>query len=122
MSRVILAFTFALACVFCRGVTAVEPLRILSYNIHHAEGLDDKLDLPRIAEVIKSVSPDFVFLQEVDRRVLRSGQVDQATELGKLTGLHSAFGGNIRLGAGDYGNAILSRFPLRELKNHPLPN
>ena len=40
-------------------------LRILSYNIHHGEGMDGKLDLPRIASVITSVQPDIVALQEV---------------------------------------------------------
>ena len=38
---------------------AAEPLRlrVLSYNIHHAEGVDGKLDLPRIAAVIKGQAP-----------------------------------------------------------------
>lgn len=99
-----------------------QPLRVLSYNIHHGEGMDRKIDLPRIASVIKSVSPDFVMLQEVDRNVARSGDVDQATELGKLTEMHVVFGGNLKLGEGDYGNAILSRYPLSEVENRQLPN
>lgn len=50
---------------------ADEPnhLRVLSYNIHHAEGVDQKLDLERIANVILSVKPDIVALQEVDQKV-----------------------------------------------------
>ena len=42
-------------------------LRVLSYNIHHAAGTDGKLDLTRIANVINSVKPDVVSLQEVDQ-------------------------------------------------------
>ncbi|MEX2025646.1 MAG: endonuclease/exonuclease/phosphatase family protein, partial [Pirellulaceae bacterium] len=61
-------------------------LRVLTYNIHHGEGIDGKLDLPRIARVIESVDPDLVALQEVDRRVERTGSVDQPAELARLTG------------------------------------
>jgi endonuclease/exonuclease/phosphatase family metal-dependent hydrolase len=101
-----------------------EPLRlrVLSYNIHHGEGVDRKIDLPRIAEVIKSVSPDLVALQEVDRGVQRSKGSDEPQELAKLTGMHVVFGNNIRYQGGDYGNAVLSRFPIKRQENHPLPS
>lgn len=96
-------------------------LRVLSYNIHHGEGTDRKLDLPRIAEVIKSVSPDVVALQEVDRNVQRSMQVDQPAELARLTGMHATFGRNIPLQGGEYGNAVLTRRPPKRQENHLLP-
>ncbi len=97
-------------------------LRVLSYNIHHGEGVDGKLDLRRIAEVIRSARPDVVALQEVDRRVDRSGGVDQAAELAEMTGMNVVFGGNISLQGGHYGNAILSRFPITRHENRLLPN
>ena len=101
-----------------------EPttVRVLSYNIHHAEGVDGKLDLPRIASVIQSVQPDIVALQEVDVMVKRSQSVDQAGELGQLTGMNQAFRGNIDLQGGKYGNAILARGELTVVANHRLPN
>jgi endonuclease/exonuclease/phosphatase family metal-dependent hydrolase len=99
-----------------------DVLRVLSYNIHHGEGVDGKLDLRRIAEVIRSARPDVVALQEVDRRVERSGGVDQAAELAERTGMNVVFGGNISLQGGHYGNAILSRFPIRRHENRLLPN
>lgn len=103
---------------------ADEPnqLRVLSYNIHHAEGADQKLDLERIANVILSVKPDIVALQEVDQTVTRSSSVDQPTELSRLTKMYVAFGDNIPLQGGHYGNAVLSRFPVASYKNHLLPN
>lgn len=101
---------------------SVPTLRVLSYNIHHCEGVDGKLDLPRIAAVIDSVKPDIVALQEVDVRVKRSQIVDQAKELGKLTGLRHAFGANIDLQGGQYGNAVLAKGELRVVTNHRLPN
>lgn len=97
-------------------------LRVLSYNIHHAEGVDGKLDLQRIAALIRSVDPDVVALQEVDLHVKRSADVDQAAELGKLTKLHYAFGDNIALQGGKYGNAVLAKSELAIVANHRLPN
>jgi len=101
---------------------AKSPLRVLSYNIHHGEGVDGKLDLERIARVILSVKPDIVALQEVDRKVGRTKGVDQPAELARLTGMHVVFGGNIPLAGGDYGNAVLSRYPIKRHVNHKLPN
>lgn len=102
---------------------ASEPfrLRVLSYNIHHAEGVDRKLDLQRIANVILAANPDLVALQEVDQNVARTNSVDQPAELARMTKYNVAFGANIDLQGGHYGNAILSRFPLVQHKNHLLP-
>jgi len=114
----------ALVVLAINPLAADEPvrLRVLSYNIHHAEGVDRKLDLERIAAVILSAEPDLVALQEVDRRVARSQSVDQPAELARLTKMHVAFGGNIELQGGQYGNAILSRFPIQSHRNVHLPN
>lgn len=96
-------------------------LRILSYNIHHGRGMDDKVDLERIAKVIREARPDLVALQEVDRGTTRTSKVDQTAELAKLTGLHGMFGKAIDYAGGDYGQAVLSRFPIGETKIHWLP-
>jgi endonuclease/exonuclease/phosphatase family metal-dependent hydrolase len=97
-------------------------VRVLSYNIHHGEGLDGRIDLNRLAGVVVDVRPDVVALQEVDRNVGRSGRVDQAAELARLTGLQMAFGRTVPLQDGEYGNAVLSRWPVREMSNRPLPS
>jgi endonuclease/exonuclease/phosphatase family metal-dependent hydrolase len=104
------------------GPPAPARLRVLSYNIHHGEGVDGKLDLERIAGIIRGAEADLVALQEVDRGTRRTGGVDQSAELAKLTGLHVAFGGNISFEGGDYGNAVLSRYPIKHQQNHPLPS
>lgn len=67
-------------------------ITVLSYNIHIGIGTDEKSALERTAAVIRSVTPDLVSLQEVDRMALRTGGVDQAAELAKMTGLRMAFG------------------------------
>ncbi len=114
----------AVATDFTAQSPATPPVRVrvLSYNIHHGEGVDTVLDLDRIARVIRSVTPDLVSLQEVDRRAARSKSVDQPAELAGLTGLHVVFGANIPLQGGDYGNAVLSRWPILRSENHRLPN
>lgn len=97
-------------------------LRVLTYNIHHGEGTDRKLDLERIAKMILSAEPDLVALQEVDQKVKRTGGIDQPAELARLTDLRVVFGGNINLEGGRYGNAVLSRLPIKAHQNHALPS
>lgn len=122
--------SYAIVVLGCVAFTLVtdralgdEPrtIRVLSFNIHHAEGIDGRLDVARIAAVIRAASPDIVALQEVDRRATRTGGVDQAEELARRTGMQVVFGPNIKLPGGDYGNAVLSRWRIVESKNHPLP-
>lgn len=96
-------------------------LRVLCYNIHHGRGIDGKVDLERIAEVIRRVKPDLVALQEVDRGTRRTAGVDQTAELARLTGLQGKFARQIDYEGGEYGQAILSRLPLPEPTVHWLP-
>lgn len=106
------------------SVCADQPakIKVMSYNIHHAEGVDRKLDIQRIAKVIRSVNPDIVALQEVDRNTKRTRSIDQPQQLARLTEMQVAFGGNIALQGGQYGNAVLSRHPITQKQNYLLPN
>lgn len=101
--------------------TAALQLRVLSYNIHHGRGIDDSVNLERLAKVINACHPDLVALQEVDNRTQRTGGVDQTAELSKLTGLHAQFARQIDFEGGQYGQALLSRWPLSDLQIHWLP-
>jgi endonuclease/exonuclease/phosphatase family metal-dependent hydrolase len=103
------------------SLSAAEPIRLLSYNIRHGQGMDGKLDLKRTAEVIEKERPDLVALQEVDKECTRSGNVDQAAELGRLLEMESAFGTFMPFQGGEYGLAILSRFPIQKVVRHLLP-
>lgn len=112
----------AVACGAALGCAAGPPrVRVLSYNIHHGEGTDGRLDLARIADVIRRAAPDLVALQEVDNATRRSHGVDQAGELGRLTGMRAVFGKAMDYEGGGYGEAILSRFALSEVTVHALP-
>lgn len=98
-----------------------KPLTVLSYNIHHGAGMDTILDLERIAGVINSVSPDMVALQEIDVLTERNGNVHQMQVLAKLTNMNFAFGKSIDLQGGQYGNGVLTKFPIINQKTYPLP-
>jgi endonuclease/exonuclease/phosphatase family metal-dependent hydrolase len=99
-----------------------DTLRILAYNIHHGEGMDQVLDLERIATLIGSVDPDLVALQEVDSATSRTDAVDQAAELGRLTRLEAVFGRFMPYQGGAYGMALLSRWPIAGFSNLRLPD
>ncbi|WP_197280061.1 endonuclease/exonuclease/phosphatase family protein [Bacillus sp. FJAT-27251] len=101
----------------------VIKLRILTFNIHHGRGLDRKVDLDRIRRVIRSGDPDIVGLNEVDKQYSkRSEFVDQAGWLAEKLDMEHVFGPAITLDSQEnrqYGNAILSRFPILKSRNHP---
>jgi endonuclease/exonuclease/phosphatase family metal-dependent hydrolase len=90
-----------------------QSVRVMTYNIHVGVGMDKKLDLPRIAGVINAQHPDLVGLQEVDRGVTRTQQIDEIAELARLTKMDYAFAFNLKFQGGQYGVAILSRTPIR---------
>ena len=82
-------------------------LRVLTWNIHHGEGTDGKLDLPRIGRIIREARPDVVALQEVDVRTERVKGRDTVRELERLTGMRGIFGASMPWEGGGYGNAVL---------------
>jgi endonuclease/exonuclease/phosphatase family metal-dependent hydrolase len=92
-------------------------LRVMTFNIQSAiHGLD------KVSEVIRSASPDIVALQEVDVGSRRANGLDQPAELARRTGLkYFAHFRTTSLHGGDYGVALLSRFPLESVEQHPLP-
>ena len=99
----------------------VRELRFMSYNVHHCEGADKRVDVPRVAEVINRERPDFVGLNEIDQCARRSRKIDQPAELGRLTGLHATFAQAIPLQGGGYGNVVLSREKPLSVLRVPLP-
>ena len=99
-----------------------QHLRVMTYNIHVGVGMDKKLDLQRIADVIKGQHPDLVGLQEVDRGVKRTEGKDEIAELAKLTSMQFAYAHNLDYQGGQYGVAILSRFPITAIDHRKYEN
>ena len=96
---------------------APSTFRVMSYNIHHGEGLDGKVDLERIAVLIKQEGADIVALQEVDKGVERTKRRDLPAELSVLTGMTCIFSNNYSFQGGEYGNAVLTRFAVKSWTN-----
>lgn len=120
---IILALLFNVPAAPRAGTAAGRArLRVMSYNIHVGIGMDKKLDLARIAEVIKQQRADIVGLQEVDRGVERTGRVDEIRELARLTGMDYAFAHNLDYQGGQYGVAVLSRFPILAIDHQRFAN
>jgi endonuclease/exonuclease/phosphatase family metal-dependent hydrolase len=93
-------------------------LRVLTYNIHRAIGVDRSFRPRRVAEILAHHDADLVLLQEVDDGVPRSGHLDLARELAEeLDYPYRAVGHNVSLRKGRYGNATLSRYPIERERN-----
>jgi len=102
-------------------LAADDTLRILAYNIHHAEGMDEVVDLDRIAAFILEYDPHLVAIQEVDSVTNRTGMVDQAQELGRMTEMEHRFGRFMEYQGGAYGMALLTKLSILETRNYVLP-
>ncbi len=91
-------------------------LTLANFNIKHgAEGLEN------VAQAIREIAPDIIGLEEVDIGAERSGGADEAAELARLAGFsYYVFARAIPLGAGEYGTAILSRYPIESFEVTPL--
>ena len=108
-------------------------LRFVAYNIQYAKGQDEVFDLGRIAATVADC--DVVCLQEVEAFLPRSGDVDQAEELGRLLPRHHwvygpgldvdgsivAADGTVTRRRRRFGNMVLSRFPIRSTRTFMLP-
>lgn len=102
-----------------------RPIKVLSYNVHHCNppSRADFIDLEAISQVIVQSGAEIVGLQEVDVFTSRSGSdLDMAKELAEMSGMpYYYFSKGIDYKGGEYGTAILSKFPLSETATILLP-
>lgn len=92
-----------------------KSITVMSYNIHYGYGMDKKLDLPRIANIILREKADIVGLQEISDSIM-------ANELGRLTNMNVVFGPSIDAKMNRYGDAILSKYPFEWVGNIQIPS
>ena len=119
-ARLFLASLCLVWVVGCRSAGKpgeARTFRVMTYNIHHGEGVDGKVDLQRIADLIKREQADIVALQEVDKGVERTARRDFPAEFAALTGMTCVFSNNFAFQGGEYGNAVLTRFPVKRWTN-----
>jgi endonuclease/exonuclease/phosphatase family metal-dependent hydrolase len=95
---------------------------IMSYNIEGHAALLDGDHLAEVASVILKEKPEIVGLQEVHRDTWQSRFHDQAEDLARRTGMNVIFGPSVRIGSGEFGNAVLTRGDVLRAVVHPLPS
>lgn len=95
--------------------------RLLTYNVHRCVGVDRKLDVGRIADVIAEYAPDIVCLQELDVGRARTGHVDQASVIAQHLAMSVQFHPAMKVEAELYGDAILTTRPERLVRAAALP-
>ncbi|MEO6684840.1 MAG: endonuclease/exonuclease/phosphatase family protein [Dyadobacter sp.] len=123
----------SLCCIFIAFSSFIQSksedpkkaLRVMTYNIHHCnppESAGGRIDVEAIAKVINNAKPDFVALQEVDINTERSGKgLNQAKQIADLTGMKFYFSKAIDHQGGDYGVAVLSKYPIVDSARFALP-
>jgi len=89
---------------------------VATYNIHRCIGSDWRHDADRVASVIRELDADVVGLQEVDARYHIEDGDDQAEYLAGATGMSAVSGPALVHHRGSYGNAILTRWPVKAVR------
>jgi endonuclease/exonuclease/phosphatase family metal-dependent hydrolase len=88
--------------------------RIASWNIKAARAAP----LDALISEMRAMQADIIALQEVDVQTRRSGNVDQPKAIAAALGFHYAFAASIEWDGGDYGLALLSKWPLVTVERH----
>ncbi|MBN2593430.1 MAG: endonuclease/exonuclease/phosphatase family protein [Sedimentisphaerales bacterium] len=123
--RILLIILVAGVCVGdYAGAKHDSPVRVkvLTYNIYHGEDANGGSNLDAVAGIINLLKPDLVAFQEVDNKTRRAKGLDLTAELSQRTGMKGIFGKAMDYDGGGYGEAVLSRYPILETKNNPLPH
>lgn len=104
------------------GNDTFAGIKVMTYNIHRGIGKDGRLDLSRICETIAGSGADIVALQEVERYSVRTGFQDQIAYLADKLSMHYVYGKSLNILNGQYGNAILSKYPIESSGLERLPS
>lgn len=92
-------------------------LRIASWNMHGGVGLDGRFSPSRIARVVGELDADVIALQEFGSR--RAG-FDLLAQLENATASRAIVMPTMRKHGCDFGNVVLSRWPVRDVACHVL--
>ena len=97
------------------------PIRLMTWNIHGALGRNPRFDLDRVVQLVQRHAPDIVALQEIDSRRARAAHVDNPFDvLQRALGEHGVNARTVTTADGDYGQALISRWPILSTEIHDL--
>ena len=99
-------------------------MKVMTFNIQHClEYRKNKMNIPLFADKIKAYGADVCGLNEVRGKGSLFGYTDQTNALGDRLRFNRYFAQAIKVkGKGPYGNALLSRFPLKETSTTIIPD
>ena len=103
------------------NVFSQDYLKLMSYNVRNAKGMDGIHNIQRIANVIINEAPDVVAVQELDSMTTRSGQKYVLGELSERTQMYATYAPAISFQGGKYGIGILSKETPLAIRTYPLP-
>lgn len=95
-------------------------IAIASYNLHSCVGMDRRRRPSRVADVIREMNCDILALQEVDNQPGEDVESMQLEYLAEVLGMAAVPGLRMIRKTGEYGNAILTRFPILSVRRHDL--
>lgn len=108
------------AANLARTEPATDRFRIASYNIHGCVGLDRRRAPWRVVKVLRELDCDVVGLQEVNSNPGPHVHSMQLDYLATQIGMQAIAGATILRHQGHYGNALLTRCPVLEVRRHDL--
>ena len=110
-------------CLFAMALSAhsQNDLKLMSYNIRNAKGMDNVRNVQRIVNVINNEVPDVVAVQELDSMTTRSNQTFVLAEVAERTQMHASYAPAIDFQGGKYGIGILSKDKPLDIQTYPLP-
>jgi endonuclease/exonuclease/phosphatase family metal-dependent hydrolase len=95
-------------------------LRIATWNVHGFVGRDGRRDPARVAAALAAVGADLIALQEVDARSRRDAEPHPLDLLSDSLGMTAEGGPTLGRRGLDYGNAVLTRLEILEIRRHDL--
>lgn len=105
------------------SIAEVMPdIKVMTYNIHRGVNRDNELNLDGIVEAVRNSGAEIIALQEVERYSVRTKFQDQIGYIADKLSMQYVFGKSVNILNGQFGNAILSKYPIEEYEVRELPS
>lgn len=95
----------------------MKTLRVATYNVHGHKGTDGRIVAERTFEVVRHLHADCVALQEFVNALAPTGET-LLEHWARTLDMHAAYAPAFERGGEEFGNALLTRWPIREQHAH----